>query len=329
MMFFHCKHRQILSGGILLVLLMTFVACQKSLEMWPNYLKTHYWVIFDWTNSPHANPSVMQFIAYPKDGGQGIEFGFTKNTSGEVDLAAGEYQSLAFNSDTENLLYRGDKWDTFEIYTRETSLATYSKLFSSSRSVPRGPGSEDELIVEEPDMLWTGCAAEMPTAGNNQNETVTLPMQPSVFTYLFVIDNVANLEYVIDITATLSGMSGSMFPSTGKPSHTHCIIPVSVKSDGKQTITCSVRSFGHCPQQEAGNHHLLVYARLSDGSKWYYDFDVTDVLHKPSKTVTDDEGNVLIEIRLNELPFPRAISSDSGMHPDVEDWNEVEVDIKL
>lgn len=329
MRFFNSRHRRILAGGTLLMFFTMLVSCQKELVRWPYYLQTHYKVIFDWTDAPKANPSVMSFIAYPKGGGQGVEFGFTKKTGGEIDLAAGEYQSLAFNSDTENLLNRGDSWDAFEIYTPETTLTKYSKLFSASRSVPRGAGSESEPVVEEPDMLWTGSAAEMPPAGNNEMETATLLMQPSVFTYRFVITNVANLEFVTDIMATLSGMSESMFPSTGKPSDTHCIIPVSVKGDGKQTITCTVRSFGHCPQQEIASHHLVVYARLSDGSKWYYDFDVTGELHGSAQTEIDEDGNVLIVINLDELPFPTPISSDSGLHPNVEDWNEVNVDIKL
>ena len=329
MTLFHSKRRQILSGSVLLVCFTMLVACQKALVLWPNYLQTHYKVIFDWTDAPKANPSVMHFIAYPMGGGQGVEFGFTKNTGGEIDLTAGEYQSLSFNSDRENHLYRGNQWDSFEIYTPETSLTSYSNIFATSRAVPRGDGSENEPVVEEPDMLWTGSAAEMPPAGSRQSEEVTLRMQPSVFTYRFVIGNVANLEFITDIMATLSGMSESIYPCSGKASDTRCIIPVPVKREGELAITCSVRSFGHCPQQKSANHHLVVYARLSDGSPWYYDFDVTDKLHEAIQTVTDDEGNVLIVIYLDELPFPSPVSSDSGLHPSVEDWNEVNVDIKM
>lgn len=317
------------------ILLLVAVACHKELVRWPNYLKTHFSVIFDWTDAPKANPSVMKFIAFPVDGSQMLEFGFTKNTGGEIDLAAGDYRGLAYNDDTESLLTRGDTWDTFEIYTRETSLGNYSKLFSSSRSVPRGTGSENETIIEEPDMLWTGFAPEVLRAGENSHETVTIRMQESVFVYKFVIEGVANLEFVTDIIATISGMSGSMFPSTGKASDTHYTIPVTVTKTGSTTLECVVRSFGHCPQLEgvepqgSPNHHLMVYASLSDGSKWYYDFDVTAELHRSDNVTVDDNGNIEILVRLSELPFPRPISEDSGMHPEVEEWNDIEVDIHL
>ena len=329
MIILHCKRRVILSAGILLLLSVMLVSCHKELVRWPNYLQTHYWVNFDWTDAPKANPSVMNLIVFQKGWELSTEFGFTQKTGGEVDLEAGEYQSLAFNSDTENLFYRGTSWETFEIYTRRTSLSNYSDIFSTSLSFPRGEGSEDEPVIEEPDMLWTGSAEEMPPAGDKEMESVTLQMQPSVFTYRFVINNVANLEFVTDIAATLSGMSESMFPSTGKVSDTHCIIPVSVKNDGSQTLICTVRSFGHCPDDKVTKHHLMVYARLSDGTKWYYDFDVTGDLHNTAQTVTDEDGNIIIEINLKELPFPMPIASDGGLHPDVEDWNDVNVDIKL
>ena len=201
------------------------------------------------------------------------------------------------------------------------------------------------MIIEEPDMLWTGSAKEMPQAGNNSNEEVTLHMQPSVYTYHFTITGVANLDFVNEITATISGMSGSMFPSNGKASDTHCTIPISVRKIGSQSIECTVRSFGHCPELEDiidgssggsgttvfgnANHQLVVYARLSDGSKWYYDFDVTGDLHDPDNKKIDEKGETEIDIILDELPFPRPISEDSGLHPNVEEWNEIEVDIKM
>lgn len=328
-------HTRVARSGLMAILLLAAVACHKDLVRWPNYLKTHFSIRYDWTDAPTANPSVMKFIAYPADEGQQLDFGFTKKTGGEIDLAAGDYQALTYNDDTETLFTRGTQWVTFEIFTRETTLANYSKLFNTTRSIPRGSGSDDEMIIEEPDMLWTGSVPEVLKAGDNSEETVTVHMQTSVFVYKFVIEGVANLEYVTDIFATVSGMSGSMFPSTGKPSDTHCTIPVTVTKVGSTTLECVVRSFGHCPELEGNvesllaNHHLMVYASLSDGTKWYYDFDVTDDLHEPSNVTIDEDGITEIEIKLEELPFPRPIADDSGLHPNVEEWHEIEMDIVL
>lgn len=328
-------HRYLAFAITTLALILTVLSCQKELVTWPNYLQTHYRVVFDWSETTNADPSVMQFLAFENGDGKLHEFGFTKKTGGEIDLAAGEYKAIAYNNDTETLYRRGDTWKAIEIFTRETTLADFSKLFTS-RATPRGAGSEDEIVIEEPDMLWTAGDGEVARAGDNASEILTMKMRPSVYTYHFTVSGVSNLEYVTEITATISGMSGSMFPSTGKASDTHCTIPIHVTSDGKSSITCTVRSFGHCPELDdaagisaGANHHLVIYARLTDSSKWYYDFDVTDELHEPGHTVVTPEGDTEILIDLEELPFPRPIADDSGMHPDVEEWNEVNIDINL
>ena len=316
------------------LLLIVSAACQKDLVRWPNFLKTTFNVRFDWSEVSYAEPSVMQLVVFPDDGRRSLDFGFTRKTGGTADLDAGDYHAVCFNSDTEVLTTRGDGWKAFEVTSQETDLRLFSPMFGVTRNVPRGEGSEDEPVLQEPDMLWTGTTSDGFQAGNEQYETVTLPMQASVYTYFFTIRNVANLQYVTEMVATISGMSASMYPSTGLPSDIHCTIPVAVRSDGVSTLTCSVRSFGHCPGHETdlsaqANHRLLVYARLTDGSKWYYEFNVTDELHNPDNVKTGPGGEKEYDIDLDELPFPRPIANDSGMHPDVEAWNEIDEDVHM
>ena len=328
--------RKTMTAAAATALLIVSAACQKDLVRWPNFLKTTFNVRFDWSEVSYAEPSVMQLVVFPDDGRRSLDFGFTRKTGGTADLDAGDYHAVCFNSDTEVLTTRGEGWKAFEVTSQETDLRLFSPMFGVTRNVPRGEGSEDEPVLQEPDMLWTAGDGEVARAGDNASEILTMKMRPSVYTYHFTVSGVSNLEYVTEITATISGMSGSMFPSTGKASDTHCTIPIHVTSDGKSSITCTVRSFGHCPELDdaagisaGANHHLVVYARLTDSSKWYYDFDVTNELHEPGHTVVTPEGDTEILIDLEELPFPRPIADDSGMHPDVEEWNEVNIDINL
>lgn len=329
------RHTAIAAGAV--IMLMIAAACQKDLDRGPNYLKTHFKVLFDWTDARDASPSVMKFIAFPDNGGQMVEYGFTRATGGELDLAAGEYHAVSFNDDTETLAGTGSTWGGYEIYAHETTLALFSPMFSASRAVPRAAGTDGDPVVEEPDMLWTGTSKEGFVSGDDENETLTLRMQPSVYTYTFQVNDVHNLQYVTDITATVSGMSPSMYPSTNLPSEKHCIIPMHVDSDGKSVIKASVRSFGHCSGHEGKHgevtghesHMLVVYARLMDGTKWYYEFDVTDILHDDDNVITKPDGSVEVPVVVDELPFPKPFTNGSGMHPDVEDWNAVEVDVQM
>ena len=313
-----------------MTLAMTSTGCHKNLDRGTNYTKTHYQVKFDWTEAQDANPAIMQFVAFSSEDGQTHEFGFTRRDGGQLDLASGYWQAVAYNGDTETLVTRGNTWRDFEIAAQETSLAVFSRMFVGSRSVPRGTGSEDEPVAMEPDMLWTGSTSTEFQAGNNQEETITLKMKAAVYTYHFTVNNVHNLQYVTDISATISGMSESVFPSTGLPSQNHCTIPMNVEVGQGSDISASVRTFGHCPTGEVeAQHKLVVYARQMDGSKWYYEFDVTEQMHDTtSQTVTGD-GTVEVSIELDELPFPKPFTNGSGMHPDVDNWQDVEVTIRM
>ena len=325
--------RRFLVAYALVAMLLMVAACQKDLVRWPNYLRTSFNVNFDWSKVPDANPSVMQFVVFSEEGRTPLEFGFVKKTGGSADLDAGDYRAVCFNSDTEVLTTSGVVWKDYEITSHVTELYLFSPMFGVTRAVPRGEGSENEPVMQEPDMLWTGTTADVFVAGNNRTETVTLPMQASVYTYHFTIRNVANLQFVTEMVATISGMSASMYPASGQPSEIHCTIPVHVSSDGVSTISCAVRSFGHCPGHETSQatavHNLLVYARLTDGSKWYYDFDVTAELHDPDNVVVHPDGTTEIDIELDQLPFPQPIANDSGVHPEVEEWNEINEDIHM
>jgi hypothetical protein len=91
------------------------------------------------------------------------------------------------------------------------------------------------------------------------------------------------------------------------------------RNEGK--ITGNFSAFGHCPTilQE---HHLIIYGILADGSRWYYDFDVTDQVHN-----APDQYE--IHIKLDELPFPKPVVNGGGFKPSVDDWHSIEIDIQM
>lgn len=311
-----------------LLLLLALTACQKDLVRWPYYQKTHFTVAFDWTAAPSAQPSEMMLVMFAENGGRPLDYGFAGHAGGQLDLAAGNYKALAYNGDTETLTGLGTTWENYELTTHEVELSRVSPLFASRASVPRAEGAEDEPVILQPDMAWTGAVTEI-LAGEHERETATLPMRPAVYTYTINISQVKNLGYVTNISATISGMSSSMHPATGRPTENHGTIPVTLSTDSRSSITATFRSFGHCPSEEIeAGHVLVVYARLVDGSKWYYEVNVTSALHDADHVAPDETGrNVEIPIEVSGIPFPKPFTNGSGMHPDVEDWMEVEEDV--
>ena len=98
-------------------------------------------------------------------------------------------------------------------------------------------------------------------------------------------------------------------------------LPFEATHDGKSTITADFLTFGP-PAGAPGKHLLRIYVQLPDGKKVYYTFDVTDqVRHAP------DPRNV--HIVLDGLTLPKPLAIGSGFRPTVDDWQEVEVPLRM
>ena len=313
---------------LLLLAAATTASCQKELVYPEPVLKGSLTARFDWADVPEASPGKMSLMVFA-DGSQPVEFQFRGKEGGDVDLAEGEYQFIGYNGDTE-MAVRGMTWGGFEVYSQETDLNAYSRMFATTRNVPRTKGTEEQLVIYEADELWTGVKESVSVNMATLGQTVTIPMEATTCVYNFVIRNIDNFIYVRDITATLSGMSGSWFPALHSPSDTHCIIPFHMEKDETElVIRGGVRTFGHCPDYEEGiysEHFLVVYAEMIDGTKYYYSIDVTEQMHEAEHLIG---GETEIPIEIGSLPLPKPLVNGSGFQPDVTVWNEVNIPIDL
>lgn len=281
-------------------------------------------VVFDWCNAPDASPESMSLYLFPA-GGEALRYEFTDCRGGTIRVPVGSYEALCLNSDTENVTYRNaERRETFEVTTRTADLLSgLSVLGVLSDGVPRVDGTESERVILPPDMLWSDYAESVelkPTAGT---PTVTLSPEMSICRYTVEIRNAANLKYVSGISGSLSSMAESLYPGVGCDAtcKTGATIPfdAAVSAD-KSTVTGELFAFG-CPSARK-THTLTVYAVLSDESKWYYTYDVTDQIHS-----APDRRDV--HIVLDGLPLPKPIVNGGGFQPDVDDWQSVNVDIEM
>lgn len=280
-------------------------------------------VVFDWCNAPDASPESMSLYLFPA-GGEALRYEFTDCRGGTIRVPVGSYEALCLNSDTENVTYRNAECrETFEVTTRTADLLSgLSVLGVLSDGVPRVDGTESERVILPPDMLWSDYAesVELKPAGT---PTVTLSPEMSICRYTVEIRNAANLKYVSGISGSLSSMAESLYPGVGCDAtcKTGATIPfdAAVSAD-KSTVTGELFAFG-CPSARK-THTLTVYAVLSDESKWYYTYDVTDQIHS-----APDRRDV--HIVLDGLPLPKPIVNGGGFQPDVDDWQSVNVDIEM
>lgn len=282
-------------------------------------------VAFDWKNAPGAAPASMSFYLFPAGGGEALRYDFTDCTGGTIRVPVGNYEALCLNSDTENINYRNTECrETFEVTTRAADLLSgLSVLGVLSDGVPRVDGTEDERVILPPDMLWSDCVESIELKRTDGTTTVTLCPEMSVCRYTVEIRNAANLKYVSGISGSLSSMAESLYPGVGCDAT--CKMGATIPFDAavsadKSTVTGGLFAFG-CPSARK-THTLTIYAVLSDESKWYYTYDVTDQIHSAPNQRD-------VHIVLDGLPLPKPIVNGGGFQPDVDDWHSVNVDIEM
>lgn len=276
-------------------------------------------VVFDWRNAPGAAPETMSVYLFPENGGGPLRYEFVNIAGGTIEVPAGRYRGLCLNSDTENLVYRGsDSWNTFEIYSPATELLR--SLGVRSDTAPRADGTEHEEVVMEAETVYTdrvtGIEIEM-----GVRQTITFYPAVSVCSYTYEILNAENLKYVNGMSGSISGMAGGMFIGGNTLTEAGCIIPFEAAIGLPSTITGGFLTFGYNPGASY-SHQLVIYAILSDNSKWYYTYDVTD-------QVRNAPDPFHVHIVLDGLPLPKPLENGSGFNPDVDEWGNVEENIEM
>lgn len=293
----------------------TFSSCDHKDLYFPSSPLAEVRVKFDWSAAPGARAEGMSAFFFPEQGGGPIRCDFSDPAGGTARIPWGDYRVIYLNNDTETILLRGtESYETFEIYTRPTSVGETM----STRSEPRGANPGDEPVVLAPEEVWGGSFTGVRLAvGGEQPYTLVLPVHPKVCTCSFEVRAVENLKYVSSVGASFSGMSGSLFMGDGSVSGQGSMIPFPADSDGKSVITGSTFTFGL--SAEAGATHVLtLYLILADGSKFYYRFDVT-------RQVNEAPDKRHVRIVLEGLPLPKPIVNGGGFHPSVDDWETEEI----
>lgn len=286
-------------------------------------------VAFDWTLSPTANPTAMTTLFYDQATAttEPIRYDYAGKEGGMARLRPGNYRSLAYNYDTETILYRDmESVGTLQAYTRWSSIEEGTQLTRSG--MPRAAGADQEPVILEPDMLWGAFSHEWTLDTPNDTVEVTMQPEPRVGEATITVHNVPNLQYTGQFGGAISGMSPGVMMASGQ----------AVDGAVTQAFTCQVidattlqmhfRYFGHCPRRSEGieyPHLLTIYAILADGSKWYHTLDVTAQVHDSTK----NPDNYHIYIELDGLPVPKPIVNGSGFQPTIDGWQGEEIEVGM
>lgn len=310
-------------------------SCQHKELCYDHAHSVYLDVDFNWSRAPHANPESMSLYLFPRDGREPLRYEFIGRDGGRIKVPVGTYDAICLNSDTEGIYYRETgNFESFEITTRSTDILSsgLTGLVSRTDNVPRVDGTENERIALPADSLWSASRKTIFLRMADTSASVTMYPAYSVCNYRVEIVNGENLKYTSGISAALSTLSGGIRPGTGElttetvtvPFGMSVSIPEEGQDAGKEIVSGEMLTFGHCPATDA-KHTLIVYAILADGSKYSYTYDADEVTRQIHSA--PDQRN--ITIRLDGLPLPAPITNGGGFHPEVEDWDEIEIGLEM
>jgi len=330
-------------ASLLLLLLSGLLAsCEYKDLCYDHYHYVNVRVVFDWHNVPDAAPDGMLVYFYSVDdpSGERVRYDLPGRDGGIVRLLPGTYRAVAYNYFSESILFRGyETIPGLEAYTRQSSLEEGTRFSTRTDYVPRSVSTADQPVILEPTALWAAASEEFTLelpervtfdsiragAGESETETRTVVLTPDTRTadVTVTVHNVPDQVFENQFAGALGGLSPSVWVASGRKGDGLATQAFSLSPVGGARLRGTFRIFGHCPDSgvdaEGGTHeHILtVYAVLADGTKWYYDFDVTGQMHDALKN--PDPLRIFIDV--DGLPVPKPIVNGGGFHPDVDGWS--------
>lgn len=343
----------------LLALGILFTSCEHKELCYEHPHSTEVQIIFDWSYAPYAEKQnlvegmCLWFYPVDEDGnqtGKPLRFDLAGMKGGTIEIPNGRYQVLYYNNDYEIVEFRGtDEFWQQECYTREGHI--FEPIYGNTVNyAPRANGTESERVVVTPDMMWGDHAMNVEIRpqglsywfvrdGETERTTIerddhrfTLMPHEQICNYTYEIRNVKNLDGVTQMSASLSGMSGSVFCAAEQVRREYVTVPFNAAAGSSTTIDGQFYTFGHYDRNadinrdgKAGEtevpHKLVLYVWLNDGSKYYYTFDVTDQVD-----LAPDKRHVHIVVEDLDLPKP---ITGGDMEVAVDDWIVVNEDIEM
>lgn len=282
-------------------------------------------VVFDWRNAPDANPESMAMYLYEEDGHSPMRYIFSNKTGGLIKAPFGTHHAICMNADNTDWvrIRNNQSIESFEVYTQDAG--EIGSRADDNTTVPRPEGTENERIAETPGMMWGSRTNNIDIIPHNGMQTITMYPKEAVCHYIVDVYNVTNLDDVesSSVDATLSGMAEGY--NHGQESATDNTVSFKFDLKGnaaEENLHGEFLTFGECPTTTA-KHYLTLYMVLTDGSKWYHSFDVTDQV-----TQAADPTHVHIIVWGLDLPEPPK-EGDSELKTNVNEWQAVNIGLQM
>lgn len=271
---------------------------------------------FDWSMAPEATPNTMVVWFFSSTTKERYRFELTGNgTSSRSDfdcrimVRPGSYRVLCHNGTTDNNSENGETFYEYNLVTYEDAVLS---PMNRSENAPLPGDADNQPVRAMASTVYAHTLDETVVVEPSATGEKTVRFTPVEVTSVYdvVITGVENLTAGIDVSAAITGLAEAWNPAASAPGGAEVTIPFKLNHCGTDCLRGSLVTFGDNAPHNV-RHRLRVFTSL----QYYYDFDVTDEIHKAGNSKH-------IEIQLHGLKLP--VVNQGGMSPGVNRWENAE-----
>ncbi|MDE6582895.1 MAG: DUF5119 domain-containing protein [Duncaniella sp.] len=306
------------------VLALSLTGCHHKELCYDHIHRVDIDVVFDWQNAPDATAKSMALYMYDTETDEHLRYIFDNNEGGPISIPFGKYNGLCLNSDdTDWAIIRNEHdIEKFEIYTADAEALETTGL--STRTMPRARATEEERVAKTPGMLWSDRQDAIDLPVTTTHKTITFYPDEDICHYtvdIYDVEHITSIEGSA-LDGTISGMAEGYYHGKKQPTENVVTMPFILTLDETdKSLHSEFLTFGEC-SGEKHDHTLTIYMYLDDGSKKYYNFDVTD-------QVADAPDPHNVHIIIHGLSIPNPLSDTGGFIPEVDDWEAVYINLNM
>lgn len=271
---------------------------------------------FDWSQAPDATPNTMVVWFFSVSTGESYRFELTdggtetrSNFDSRIKVRPGTYRVLCHNGTTDNNLEDGHTFEEYRILTHGDAVLS---PMNRGENAPLPDGADSQPVRAAASIVYAHALDEaviIEPASDTEKHIRFTPVE-ATSVYDITITGVKNLTAGTEASAVITGLAEAWNPAYSRPTGAEVTIPFKLDHCGSECLRGSLVTFGDNAPHDV-RHCLRVYTSL----KYYYDFDITEVIHKAGNSKH-------IEINLNGLNLPN--TDEGGMSPGVDGWENVE-----
>lgn len=316
-LFLSPAYRRRFSAYIIMVLcLLCLTGCEQRELCYDHSHVSPVVLEFDWSLVPEAAPNTMVVWFFSTTTPERYRFELTGDGTSSragfdsrIMVRPGTYRVLCHNGTTDNNSEYGETFYDYCLLTYDDAVLA---PLSRSTQAPLPDDADNQPVKAMASTVYAHTLDEIVTIEPKAASDKIIRFTPVEVTSVYdvIITGVENLTADIDASAAITGLAEAWNPATSAPGGTEVVIPFKLNHCGTDCLRGSLVTFG-----DNAPHNVFHRLRVYTSQQFYYDFDVTEPIHKAGNSKH-------IEIHLHGLKLP--VVNQGGMTPGVDGWENAE-----